>query len=540
MDLTRHAAADAFIEFEDDDDVVRWSHQELLEKAARVAARLDAEPEPHREPVSDRSAGEPRAAVIVDGKPSIEWLLSALGALLCGRPVIAFPETLADAEVEASLPVLPFAWAVSEGPSRWPSVRVISTAAIRSIADQVDRRCVLRRPSAGAATDGIELRFDVVAYTSGTTSASALKCFRMTHESTEVFAAEFVRRFTLRPGDTWAVCHSFSHVVHFEYVIACLLYGINIRIVPGPDLIRAMRGVAPSAAVTVPAVYESLARHLENRLSASAMQVRIWRAASRLPDRVLASRLHRSLLTRLLPSVRRETGGRLKVLILGAAASPHTLKRRLSALGLPVYEAYGLSELGMVACQDLGTIRLGSVGRPWPGVEVRLTDDGQLLVRSLVPRTSGYLESRAGAPPFLKENGWCATGDLARLDTRGNLVIVGRKKATIITNRGENVNPQAVEARLGGIPQVLDAVAYGDGKPYLSAVVFLEAAGPEVTPHELAKADASAPEHERVRRLVQVRTLPSIDNGLITRSGKLRRDAVLALYGDELARGYER
>ena len=148
------------------------------------------------------------------------------------------------------------------------------------------------------------------------------------------------------------------------------------------------------------------------------------------------------------------------------------------SIGLPFSEIYGMSENTGGMTWDPYRVRPGTVGRPYPGVEVRLLDDGEVVCRGgIVSR--GYLDDPERTAETFDADGWLHTGDIGRLDADGYLSIVDRKKELIITAGGKNVSPANIEARLKSLPLVGQACVVGDARPYLVALLVLD---PEVAP----------------------------------------------------------
>jgi long-chain acyl-CoA synthetase len=221
----------------------------------------------------------------------------------------------------------------------------------------------------------------------------------------------------------------------------------------------------------------------------------------------------------------------LKYVTVGGAKTPVALIERARALGLPVYEGYGLTECASVVSVNApGADRLGTVGRPLPGVRVRVAFDGELEIRG---RTfSGYIDSESRKP-----DEWVASGDVGAIDADGFISILGRKKNVIVTSYGRNVSPEWPESLLLESPRVAQAAVYGEGCPRLMAV--LVAASRQTSDAELqlavANANARLPDYARVEQWIRAREPFTDRNGLATANGRVRRAAVHACYASDLA-----
>jgi long-subunit acyl-CoA synthetase (AMP-forming) len=229
-----------------------------------------------------------------------------------------------------------------------------------------------------------------------------------------------------------------------------------------------------------------------------------------------------------------ETGSRLpaslRLLAVGGARVPASLLARAAALGLPVYEGYGLSECASVVCLNRpGANRPGSVGRPLAHTGIDVSADGELLVSG--PRFLSY----RGAPP--PPPGPWATGDLGHVDAEGFVHISGRRKAMYITAWGRNVSPEWIESELTQHPAIAQALAWGEGRA--RAVALLVPRRPDASMGELERAvaavNAGLPDYARIGTVQRADEPFSMANGLLTGNGRLRREAALARYGARLA-----
>ena len=204
----------------------------------------------------------------------------------------------------------------------------------------------------------------------------------------------------------------------------------------------------------------------------------------------------------------------------GRVAAP--LLARARACGLPVYEGYGLSECASVVTLNLpGAARPGSAGRALPHVRLEIAADGEILVHG--PRCLGYLGEAvidAAAP--------IATGDLGHLDEDGFLYVTGRKKSVFITAFGRNVSPEWVEAELLAEPDIVQAAAFGEARPW-NAAVIVSPAGDARLDQAVRRANERLPDYARVHRWIRAQPFTSA-NGQLTPNGRLRRAAVWDAY----------
>jgi long-chain acyl-CoA synthetase len=248
--------------------------------------------------------------------------------------------------------------------------------------------------------------------------------------------------------------------------------------------------------------------------------------------------------------------GQAEVVSSGAAPLPPDVGEFFAGLGLKIYDVYGMTETtGAFTTNRPGEFRLGTVGRPVPGVEVSIAEDGEILTRGPL-NTSGYLNLPDRTAELIDDDGWLHTGDIGSMDADGFLSVVDRKKELIITSGGENISPAAIENLLVAHPLVGQALSYGDRRPYVVALLTLDG---DVAPAwarargiegsslaELAEqpavldavGEAVAEANQRLARVQQVkrwRLLPvewTAESEELTPTLKLKRRVVHAKYAD--------
>ncbi|MDH2430201.1 AMP-dependent synthetase/ligase [Sphaerisporangium sp. TRM90804] len=250
---------------------------------------------------------------------------------------------------------------------------------------------------------------------------------------------------------------------------------------------------------------------------------------------------------------------------LGTAAAPMPLEvqRFFAGLGLRVLDVYGMTETtGAFTANSNEAFKLGTVGRPAPGMEVRIAEDGEILTRSPA-NTAGYLNRPEATADLLDADGWLHTGDVGSLDEDGFVSVVDRKKELIITSGGENISPANTENHLKEHPLVGQALAYGDRRPYVVAVLTLDgevapvwargrgiefgslaelAEHPDVVKEIEAAIGAANEKLARVQQVKKWRVLPvewTAETEELTPSLKLKRRVIHAKYADVIDSMYE-
>lgn len=245
----------------------------------------------------------------------------------------------------------------------------------------------------------------------------------------------------------------------------------------------------------------------------------------------------------IFPTIRKSLGPNLRALICGSAPLAVETQLFFQMLGIPVLQVYGLTETTAICTMDDPVHNVpGRVGPAIPGVEMQVSDDGEILVRgpNIFP---GYWK-RAEATAKSLEGGWFHTGDQGEADASGNWKITGRLKNLIVLNSGHNVAPEPIEESLAAkLPEVDHAVLIGNRRGYLTALI-VAAASDGLTDTKIQAAIDSVndglPHYKQLRAFWRVPEAFTIESGLLTANGKLRRDAIAARYAAEIEKIYEK
>jgi long-chain acyl-CoA synthetase len=390
-------------------------------------------------------------------------------------------------------------------------------------------------------------------YTSGTTGPP--KGCMLTHRNLVTAAIRVVEGMH-EPGDVvllfLPLAHSYGRLAHqaASHRGATVAFVADVTRVP-----EALAAVRPHVLPAVPRVYEKVhantlgeierAGGLRRRIGLWALGVgarasRSRREGGSLPALVaLQERLAERL---VFAKVRDRLGGRLRVGVSGAAPLSTDVMEFFHALGVPVIEGYGLTETASSATvNEPNDFRIGTVGRPVEGAEIRLADDGEILIRSDSVFAGYYKEPEATAEA-LDGDGWLRTGDVGEIDGEGFLRITDRKKDLIITAGGKNVAPQNLENALKSSRFVSQAIVVGDRRPYVAALVTLEEAEVAASgrdPQELVQelVDEVNRDRMRVEQIKRFVILPrdfSQEEGEVTPTLKLRRRVIHEHFADEI------
>jgi len=358
-------------------------------------------------------------------------------------------------------------------------------------------------------------------YTSGTTGPP--KGVELTHGNL-LSAVQGIDQIVQFPEDTKVIswlpnAHIAERAAHHYLPI---VFGFEVTTCPDPKQIVAyLPAVRPHWFFAVPRIWEKLKAGLEAMLAsqpeeqrakvqaaldAAIKKVRLEQAGEPVPDELRASVEQAD--KELFANLRAMLGlDRVVAINVGAAPTPVEVLEFFHAIGLPVAELWGMSETcGAGAVNPPDRIKIGTVGRATPGAELKVAEDGELLVRAgFVMR--GYRNKPDKTAEAIDEDGWLHTGDIAEIDDEGYVRIIDRKKEIIINSAGKNMSPANIEATLkAASPLIGTAVCIGDRRPYNTALIVLD---PDFTPAWAAqqgiegKSLTELAGDERVRAAIQ-------------------------------------
>ena len=368
------------------------------------------------------------------------------------------------------------------------------------------------------------------------------------------------------------LAHSFERTVDYIYFYR----GCSIAYAESVQAVAQNLGeVKPHVFVSVPRVYEKvLARVQENVAKSSATKQKIFAWAVGIGKQALPWRLRKQLPPGLLGiktkladklvfgKIRERLGGRFQMAVSGGAPLGRDVAEFFWGAGVPIYEGYGLTETSPVLTVNAhSAVKMGSVGKAIPGVELRIAEDGEILAKG--PNImQGYFNNPAATREVIDDQGWFHTGDIGVLDSEGFLAITDRKKELIVNAYGKNIAPAPIENLLKADPLIGQAVVIGDQRPFCIALLVPEFEGlrswatregiaaaddaalardPKVRAHfsrAVDKANAELARYEQVRAFAILPAEFTLESGELTPTQKVKRRVILKKYGEVIDRLY--
>lgn len=538
---------------------------------------------------------EPGNVVCMLGFNRPEWAIGQLAAMMAGAVGAGIYTTNSPSEVKYILAHSEAPAVILENESQWAKVKEVRDQLPHLRWAIMMRGTTIDDPMAmtwetfmqrGTTIDEADLDARIAAiemeqlasliYTSGTTGPP--KAVMLSHHNLASTARNGQALFQLTPNEVLLSYLPLSHIAEQMFTIhtgATVGYSVYFAesLTQLPDNLRE---VQPTVFFGVPGVWERFRNRVGERLNESEgtkRKIADWaqtigrrvadlRNKGQEPGGKLAVQYR--LADKLVFSKVKPLLGfsRTRVAVSGAAAINKEILEFFSGLDVTIYEVYGQSEgCGPTTFNRPGATRFGTTGQAWPGSDVKLAPDGEVIMRG--PNVfMGYYKDAAATRDTLID-GWLHSGDLGRFDEEGYLSIVGRKKDIIITSGGKNIAPRNIEAALKNIELIGDAVLVGEGRKYLSALLTLEpeAAGRFAAANQIEGAELHThpkviaaiqaeidevvnPQFARVEQVRKFTLLSrpfSVEGGEMTPTLKLKRkviydmhlDAIEDMYTDE-------
>ncbi len=520
-----------------------------------------------------------KVALLSENRP--EWIIADLAVLSAGGTTVPIytqllpaqiAELLQDSESEIIICSTPELWlkvetvrarlprlahalliegAAAAGALSLDEVIIQGEAEGRAQPDKFDRAAAAVRPDDPAS----------IIYTSGTTGVPKGVVLSHGNLISNIRATDAIIQFDER--DLSLSFLPLSHVLERMSTYTLLSKGAAVAYGGGVETVADdMPEARPTVMISVPRLFEKMyAKIMDLVFAGSALKKRIFfwslsagrKRARRIADGKKVPRrlaLRYALARRLVfGRILARTGGRIRFFICGGAPLSEDIAEFFYAIGLIIFPGYGLTETSPILTGSTpGNFRFGTVGRPIPGVELRIAGDGEILARG--PNIMlGYYKREAETREAMA-GGWFHTGDIGGFDKDGFLIITDRKKDLIVTSGGKNVAPQPIESRLLANPYIRSAVVVGNGRKFISALIVpefekllalarqwgIEAAGPaalverqDISDFMLAEVQRATPElasYERIKKIILLERDFDLGAGEITPTLKVRRNFV--------------
>jgi long-chain acyl-CoA synthetase len=415
-----------------------------------------------------------------------------------------------------------------------------------------------------------------IIYTSGTTGEP--KGVMLTHANFCSNASDVGYDFALRSKEDVAIsflplAHVYGRTLDYVY----LFQGVPVAYLEVVDqLAQALKEIRPTVMAAVPRVFEKIyARLMEKGSRESGLKRKIFDWAISTAERTALWKCGEATVGPFLKlqwyvadklvysKIREGTGGRLRIVPSGGAPLSKALAEFFWAVGIPIYQGYGLTETSPIVSSNYPKNRVGSSGMPIPHCEIRIANDGEVQVRGPMVM-QGYYKRPEATREVLDEDGWFSTGDIGYLDKDNYLFITDRKRDLLKTAAGKFVAPQPIENALKTSPYILNAMIIGDKRKFIVALVVLNpttvaakvaeqgisfknnlemAAHPAVRAllqAEIQRLTVHLAQYETIKRFAVLPEDFTFDNGALTFTMKLKRrvvedqcrDIIESLYAD--------
>ena len=346
---------------------------------------------------------------------------------------------------------------------------------------------------------------------------------------------------------TWLpLSHSYEHTVQFVQitVAARVFYAESIE-----KLIKNMNDCRPEIMTAVPRFYQNLYQKINASFNKATGVKKVLiqkmlnlglKKIKKEPLNFIEKIQDRILEKIVRKKIKAQFGGSLKTFVSGGGALDKEVGFFLNAIGLPTLQGYGLTETSpVVSCNPINDIRVETVGPPFKGNEVKIAEDGEILVKGENVML-GYWNNKEETDKVLK-NGWLHTGDIGVFENN-YLKITDRKKDILITPGGDNISPLKIENELINSEIIDQAIVYGDNKPYLVALLVLndekKSSTEEEINQEIDKVNEKLSKIENIKKFFTINEKFSIENGMLTPTLKLKRFKIVQKYKNSFEKLY--
>ncbi len=346
---------------------------------------------------------------------------------------------------------------------------------------------------------------------------------------------------------TWLpLSHSYEHTVQFVQITvsAKIFYAESIE-----KLLKNMNDCSPEIMTAVPRFYQNLYQKINSTFNKAEgikkllIQKTVYLGKKKLNKSQfsISEKVIDFICDKLVrKKIKKQFGGNLTAFVSGGGALDKEVGLFLNAIGLPTLQGYGLTETSpVVSCNPLDNIRVDTVGLPFEGNEVKIAEDGEILIKGENVMI-GYWNNKIETEKVLKD-GWLYTGDIGEFKNN-YLKITDRKKDIIITPGGDNISPVKIENDLLKINFIEQVLVYGDNKPYLVALIILSLDKKDLSKEkiqkEIDKINKNLSKIEKIKKFIIIKEQFTIENGMMTPTLKLKRYKIIQKYKNEIEKLY--
>jgi long-chain acyl-CoA synthetase len=435
--------------------------------------------------------------VAIMARTRYEWTILDFAIWFAGGCVVPIYETSSAEQVDWILSDSGSVGIIVETPTHRELVQTVLPSHTKHVWTMTDDvLSVLAKTGSHISDDEIDRRRNsltpetlaTLIYTSGTTGRP--KGVSLTHGNFLAECGNVVQGASdlfLKPGGSTLLFLPVAHVFGRMVQIGAITAGLHLAHCSDPvsRLLPDLQSFKPTFVLAVPRIFEKVYNGAEAKAEAAG-KGNIFRKAAEVAiaySENLEAKKFKPMLSfkhalfdkLVFSKIRTTLGGAVEAAISGGAPLGARLGHFFRGAGVTIYEGYGLTETTAGATLNItGHIKIGSVGRPIPGTSVRIAEDGEVLIQGPIVMRGYWQNDEANSEVFDSER-WFKSGDLGKLDEDGFLSIVGRKKELIVTAGGKNVAPAVLEDRLRAHPLVSQCMVVGDNKPFIAALITIDA-----------------------------------------------------------------